>query len=99
MQVGRQGADRPAGDRDRRPGRRDRTTWGKLVADGGNDDGIKDMDTLTRSRGKEGGKGKDKAREASRQAGSHEGPPSGSFSSSSSSSAADRRILFWTQRT
>ena len=47
---------------------RDRTTWGKLVADGGNDDGIKDMDTLTRSRRKEGG-GKDKAREASRQAG------------------------------
>ena len=50
---------------------RDRTTYdgGKLVADGGNDDGIKDMDTLTRSRGEQGGSegGKDKGREAGRQ--------------------------------
>ena len=56
MQVGRQGqTGRPATATVDRAGR-DRTTWGKLVADGGNDDGIKDMDTLTRSRGKEGGR-------------------------------------------
>ena len=55
--------------------------------------------TWTHSRDHAGGTegGKDKGREARRQpqAGSHEGPPSGSFSSS----FADRRILFWTQRT
>ena len=56
MQVGRQAADRPAGAATVDRAGRDRTTWGKLVADGGNDDGIKDMDTLTRSRGKEGGR-------------------------------------------
>ena len=55
--AGGRPAGRPATATVDRAGR-DRTTYdgGKLVADGGNDDGIKDMDTLTRSRGKEGGR-------------------------------------------